>query len=45
MEQSISWGSGFVDNFQGGNDFVFGDGLFVLINTDVSCGGSLVDYF
>jgi hypothetical protein len=24
-EQSISWGSGFVGNFQGGNDSVFGD--------------------
>jgi len=25
MEPSISWGSGFVDNFQVGNDSVFGD--------------------
>jgi len=24
-EQSISWGSGFVDNLQGGSDSVFGD--------------------
>jgi hypothetical protein len=86
MEQSISWGSGFVDNFQGGSDSVFGDdyrvtrdcahrqfhasageevlvmifeleethcrwrflsklGLFVQINPDVCCGGSLVDYY
>jgi hypothetical protein len=85
-KESISWGSGFVDNFQGSCDSVFGDdyrvnrncahrqnqasageavlvmifeleethcrrrfqsklGLFALINPDVSCGGSLVDYF
>jgi len=25
MEQSISWGNGFVDNVQGGKDSVFGD--------------------
>jgi hypothetical protein len=29
MERSITWGSGFIDNFQVGSDSVFGDAYYV----------------